>query len=859
MKIDQIQTILRNRFTAPIPPWQRRRIILWQDDAAGFADIVDDLDLPGVQVLKWDGRNSFAVKRQLEEVDLNGNYLVYAPFPLPQFADDWLLDIRLYAEPFSADPVSIIACDLGINDSDVKALIRQNLDFFNNQDRYNRIRQLACTPWTEANFELALLAAATRSKSCYLEDILKALFAEGVDESENTYWLQVSKWPGAECFWRHVDLEYGYRAGEPSLKKFILSLLITSMLRGFSGVVPSGWDAYRVRNAANTAVFIDHWMSDKNHAQTYDRLAREMEAELDLRQKVEDWDPDSYAECDQFPEFDKALIRAAIAAILKNPCDRSLWLNRISHRRSKHWYSAFAKIYDALEAALHLTSMEKALSEVLSAAKTRELFLAYTDDLYLMDYWYRRFSAAFDQIESTEALKPLQAFVEKFYVNALLSPLSVAWSTKVTAELSTEWSLPGIPQQHHFFRDQIEPLVGKASRDKVYVIVSDALRYEVAVELAEHLNSEVKGSAELSVMQGVIPSVTRLGMAALLPGKTWTIKEDGQFLLDGANTEGIDQRRMILQKALPESDALPLKDFMKKSRDEAREFVKGKRLIFLYHDAIDATGEKAPSEHLTFSAAEQALRDIEKAVRFLVNTLSATQIIITADHGFLFQREPLAAHEKIEKDAPGGVSIGRRFVLTKNTDAPDGVHAVRLSYLLGPDTPWRSLMPRGIQRFKLPGPGSLYVHGGPALQEIALPVVKFKALRIAGGLESLQTKVDVRLVSESRKITGNQFFLDLFQTQAAGEKVKPRQVKIAMWDLSDGEKRISDEKLLIADRTAENPAERTFRVFLLLKSGHYDKAGEYFLRIIDAELDTECARIPFQISLGIANDFDDFS
>ena len=859
MKIDQIQLVLQEKFTAPFPLWRRRRIVFWQDEDAGFSDIVDELDLPGVNVLKWTGQNGFVLKHQLEVIDPVGDYLIYAPFKLPLYAEDWLLDIRLYAESFSADKGSVIAGDLGIHDPVVKALVQKNLDFFNNKDRYARFKQLSSGTCTEAGFEMALMAVAVRGKSCHLEDIMKGLFAEGLDESQNSAWDQLAKWPGTECFWQHVDREYGYLSAAPTLKKFFLSLLITSFLHGFRGTAPSGWESYQTRISANTAIFIDHWMNDKNNVSTYDKLARDMGTELDLRQKLQDWDPGMYMECDQFPEFDKGLIRATIHALQGKSCDFPLWLDRLSHRRTKHWYETYAKVYEALEAALHLMSMEMFIEKQLKATSACKLFEVYSRDLYPMDYWYRRFSAAFDQTESPEVLKVLQTSVEKVYINTLLSPLAVAWSEKVTAELSGDWTLMGVPQQHRFFRDQVDPLLSPNSRDKVYVIVSDALRYEVGVELTERLNTGSKGSAELSCMQGSLPSITRLGMAALLPGKTWMIKEDGQFLLDNAATEGIEQRRLILQKAVPESDTLQLKDFLKLSRDAAREFVRGKRLIYLYHDAIDATGDKAASEHLTFSAADQALCDLEKAVHFIVNTLSGSQILITADHGFLFQRDSLAAYEKIEKDTPGGVAASRRYVLANKASQPEGVHAVSLSYLLGKDTSWRVLMPRGIQRFKIAGPGSLYVHGGPSLQEIVLPVIKYKAIRVSGGLESLQTKVDVRLFNESRKITSNQFALDFFQTDAVGDKIRPRQVKIAMWDLSDGEKKISDEKLIIADRTSVQPADRTFHLTLLLKSGHYSRNCEYFLRIIDAELDTECSRTPFQISLGITNEFDDFA
>ena len=44
--------------------------------------------------------------------------------------------------------------------------------------------------------------------------------------------------------------------------------------------------------------------------------------------------------------------------------------------------------------------------------------------------------------------------------------------------------------------------------NRVFVIISDALRYEVAADLAEQLRRETKSQVDLSSMQSIFPSLS---------------------------------------------------------------------------------------------------------------------------------------------------------------------------------------------------------------------------------------------------------------------------------------------------------------------------------------------------------------
>ena len=70
------------------------------------------------------------------------------------------------------------------------------------------------------------------------------------------------------------------------------------------------------------------------------------------------------------------------------------------------------------------------------------------------------------------------------------------------------------------------------AKERTVVIISDAMRYEVGQELFARMQDDPKCSAQLNVQLGVLPSYTRLGMAALLPHRTLEMTDDFQVLVD---------------------------------------------------------------------------------------------------------------------------------------------------------------------------------------------------------------------------------------------------------------------------------------------------------------------------------------
>ena len=164
---------------------------------------------------------------------------------------------------------------------------------------------------------------------------------------------------------------------------------------------------------------------------------------------------------------------------------------------------------------------------------------------------------------------------------------------------------------------------------RVFVLISDAFRYEAAEELTQQLNSKNKFQANIEGMLGVLPSYTSLGMASLLPHQSLKYKR-GQtlsVLADDLPTSGLDQRATVL--ANYNGVAIKHEDLLALGKEKGREFVKPHQVIYIYHDRVDAIGDKQSTETKTFEAVEQSIDELAKVVGFVFNNLGASTMYVT--------------------------------------------------------------------------------------------------------------------------------------------------------------------------------------------------------------------------------------
>jgi hypothetical protein len=97
----------------------------------------------------------------------------------------------------------------------------------------------------------------------------------------------------------------------------------------------------------------------------------------------------------------------------------------------------------------------------------------------------------------------------------------------------------------------------------------------------------------------------------------------------------VEQRSDQLSKY--QGVAIKADDLLALGKDKGREFVRDQQVIYVYHDKIDLLGDKQGSEGKPFDAVAQTLTELNQLASFIVNSLNGSLVLITADHGFLYQ------------------------------------------------------------------------------------------------------------------------------------------------------------------------------------------------------------------------------
>lgn len=851
MNIEQIASALQDIFHEPLEDGEQRKIVFWVDKDREFIEEIDQFVLDGVKVQTLLDNNQFYMKYLLEEEDTASNYLIYTNLELG-IENNWLADTVFYSKTFYADRISLIINDLQI-DPALRGIVKKYERYFQNKERYKKFQSIGLEGFNEESIELAIMSVLCNVKVPDFEEILKTVLIDTLEDENNKYLQLMNKFFDITVFWRYAANMYGYERENQSLKTLLIHLAITAFSHSVSEQYLSPVkDFVAIRNKTNALVFMDHWMHHKTDFDIYDQYVEMVEQEIQLSKLLQPIPVDDFKKADTFPYVDKAIIIYIANSLLEGREDFEEYIKLIKLRRSKHFYEKYASIYEALLYSVKMQAFHAEYRHGIPSGQAQEIFKAYETKYYVMDTYYRKFYVAYDAESNNELLKKLKDRVEHLYTHWFMGELSVNWSKAVKAEMTSDWSLPGVLNQQSFYTSTVAPHVRHDER--VFVIISDAFRYEVGMELSERLNTETIGSCTIQSMLSVLPSVTKLGMASLLPHKTLDFDASAKVLLDGRSSSGIENRRAIIERTVADSKTVHYQDVLNMNKAGRREAFKGKKLIYIYHDTIDATGDNASTEIYTFDAVDRTLNQLYDLVKIIRDDLSGTNIYITADHGFLYQREPLEESDKIEKVKIDTVELSRRYTLSKEDEEIDGQIKIDLSSVVQSEQQLYAYVPMGTIRNRKQGQGVNFVHGGASLQEITVPLLSFKNKRAGQKGAQQITKVDIKYTSTLSKITNRIFNLNFFQTEKISDKLKPRTVVIYMVD--DEKNVLSNEETVIGDHTSANPAEREFKLRFALKNIPYDRSKAYHLVIKDVETGVEVERIPFEINLSIVSDFD---
>ena len=866
MDSEKIIQDLNRRFAAPLPEFYKRRIVVWIDEDQEFVDKLDEIAINGAKVVALTGTNNFYVKKLLAVDDPTGNYLVYRPFVYESDEDNWLLDLELYGEEFRADLVSMWMDEMSIPQTPaLRRGFKQYRKFFNAQARRNKVSTQPITPATPAQLQMAIMAALAGLKDAKPNAIIKAVLQGGLQKNSNAIYQEFVNYGIDEVFWRMVAQGTGYQDMDSDLAQLATHILLTASTRTIRQEFLAGLQMFiSSAHQAYCYDFVSDWVHSEDDGDIY-AIAEHVEGELKLPQRFMKLQVADLAETEVFPCVNEVILVKLMTEISDHIIDVDTITQTVEKRRTCVWYDDVKNYYEGILQVAKMQAFFKEHSAGFHTVEPAKVWKEYTTEYYIMDTYYREFHNSYSESlknyheELSDLFTHVVEKVEGLYKTWFLGQLGNNWSDACADNLREYGRVLEVPQQTDFYRRQVA-----SSDSKVYVIISDAMRYEVAATLAEQLQRETQAKVDLKSMQGVFPTITKFGMAALLPHKHIHTEIKGSdnterlvVLADGQSTEA-NNRDKLLKAANPASVALKYKDIIGKKRADRQALIKGMNVVYIYHDTIDEAGHLESS---IFSACDTAIEEIKNMVRIIANEWGGANIIITSDHGFLYTYSPLKEDDKVNLESQDDqrIEVGRRYAIMYNSYHSNFLLPVK--FIAGDSPHYDGWAPRETIRIKMKGGGLNFVHGGISLQEMVVPVIEYHFLRNQSkeykrNKSKYDTKpVDISLLSANRKISNMIFSLNFYQKEPVGGNREAATYQLYFTDSSG--KAISDIQKIIADKTSDNGQERTFRCSFNLKSLKYSNTETYYLVITD-ENGLQMQREEFQIDIAFAVDEFDF-
>ena len=847
--LELLKDTLNGAFSRDTDRKRIRKIIFWYDSKQEYQEFINELKLENTEIIQYDN-NSFWIRYHIEKEEIKKNIIIYLPFERKKGIDNDLLDLETSNSDllFNPDSTTMLLKELGLTE-ECRKIIKEYSRFFNNKIRLNEFKEFDVEEKNADNIDYIITAILLDVKTINIDEILKNIIRVYYEDKKK--YDALLKFGNEKFIFDMINNYFGSRLlYSEDMDNMFKSLIFTYFATSVLDVNKlNKYGLYILsEKTTNVQVFVNNLMRDKSLKKYFEKISNDVYEKLGIKELLSEMDLDDYKEADAFSIIDDNIISYLTKQLFNDVKEYEKYNDLITLREGKYWYEKYYNEYSFLK---YVNNYFKIIEKALKSIKTLEIekFIElYANELYLVDYYYRKIYYHYDNINDKDIFASLKDKVENNYINSYMFELSQKWSDSI--ENLSRYDSNKLIMQNKFFDKYIKSTAESAKNGRSIVIISDAFRYECAKELNERL--QIFGSkSETKYMLGLVPSYTQLGMASLLPNKELSrdqnYKEKGSenIFVDGISSAGTENREKILKKYVPDGLAIQYETLNAMTKTEWKKLFSGKKVVYIYHDVIDNTGEH--DENSVFEACEKAIDQIEKLVKDLHTTFSGVNCYIVADHGFFYKRGKIEEFNKTAKDE-NSIKQKTRYSYTDNKSEEEGIISINLDYIFGKDSGYVNI-PKGHNVFSRQGGGINYIHGGILPQEIIIPVIDFNSSR-----SSEETKkVGITYTGLTRKITNAVTYLEFLQDNNIDENNLPCRYSLHFED-ENGNK-ISDESTIIANYTNIEVKDRFFKEKFVFKNIKYNKDQNYFLVISDEETGEEKQKIGFVIDIAVVDSF----
>ncbi|MFD1315237.1 BREX-1 system phosphatase PglZ type A [Namhaeicola litoreus] len=817
--------MIKEKIVKYFQQYPQLKILFFFDEKKEYEEELDKMELPNIYIVKYEN-NPFSIKWKLVDEFKDKKVFLYLPLPHPLTQEAYhkfpLLGLLIANKELQLDNVGSFMEEFGLQRHQ-KSLISKYIQ----ELKYTGVQDV-CRPILNAsNFQVpaiqkGLLSAFLKFKTIeswpFLMAKLITLSPPEQEKELNRVVKKIKDLDMEELVCEKLKAVSGTTLNELSqenLKNVVRSIVYNKIMQTIDEVKTNDpYAKFKIKDLTQITQLnqmlheVDRGPIKNDFNAVLDELSKEIKGSKLI---------EVYGESAPFAEYNTEMIWEVIKElqdqISSAPKVVAQKLEQISLQQQINPH-----VMQAMRFLIQVTKTHEAIQKNTTYIlnKPEEYIQAYTELGYKVDQAYRKAIRLFKEIDTLEI--PKNIHLEKINVD-----LNKAYD-KHTDQLNREWlkclnhfqfdyKNIQVPKQYDFYQTQVAHL-----DQKVVVIISDALRYEAAVELLSEMHGDTKNTAEIQYQLASIPSKTNIGMSQLLPGEK--IFNSGEITIDGISSSGTENRSKILRLVNKESRAIQYSDLDGLSREELREIFKD-TVVYVYHDIIDATGDKKPSERGAFRAVEETIQELKKFVKLLHGSYNVAKVIVTSDHGFLYNDIEIKEKDKEEIPVKENIQSHNRYFITEEKQNLDLAYSIPLSATtVFTDNVFVNI-PYSVNRYKKQGVGHQFVHGGGSLQELIVPVIESARKR-----EKVSKKVRPMLLNRNRlKIVSNILKVNLLQETEVSRFEKECTLKLGLYI---GNKLVSKLETLLLNFTAEAPSDRMTRTELVLAA---EAAGEPFLKL----------------------------
>ena len=820
--------------------FQKHRVVFWYDEKDELVDQFNELSIEGTTKIHVKG-DEFAVKHKVVKQEPKNKFLLYFNGQKPLNEENWLLDLELAHHVFHTDQEAMFLQEMGLG-YHLKELVTAHLEFFKAKERRVKLKEYLGDGDEYNEIKYKMLAITFGTENINLVTYIHAHGSSFADGNEK-YDKDLERYNLTDFYWSEIKRKFNYQNTSPSIYDFLIEVFNNNFVFGNKTGI-----------SKESRLLLALWKDTIQFRSYFGIVSDKVAEDLDVENKLNTASIEELVGDDLFKLIDRKIIHVLVTQICKGEISEEKVYQIVKQRENKFWFNEVEDFYNSLQIASSLlTNIRKHSATVYTTFN--EGIEDYSANLHQIDTQYRKFIWNFRKTGQNRILAELASKIEKAYSNDWLLNYNNNWQSII--DKKEDWSIDSAISQRNFYTNYVKPFVDKKQR--IFVIISDALRYECGSEFSKRLQSENRFESSIHHMVSSLPSYTQLGMASLLPHNQLAFQEGSDLIIaDGHSTSGIQGRSKVLEVNSGErATAIKAEDFMKmNSHKEGREFVKSYDVIYIYHNRIDKTGDDKTTEEKVFEAVEEEFSFLFEMLK-KINNMNGYNMIITSDHGFIYQHNELEESDFSESKHTGEVwKENRRFVIGKNLTSDKATKAFKGNEL-GLNADVDVLIPKSINRLRIKGSGSRFVHGGASLQEIVVPVVRITKTR-----QDTTTQVDIDIIKSTDRITTNILAVSFIQTETVSEQVLPRMIR-AVIKAEDGEDLSDQFKFTFdIDEGSERQREVKHRFQLSSKaSGKYKNQRVKLVLEEPVEGTSKWKQYKeyfYTLNISFTNDFDEF-